>query len=325
MVLGWKRRFVFVLLAAVMTAAPVAAQDPTPDALAVDVDLTPPTLGDFDLASVGDIDVSTLPVIPEVTAHARALYMEGLEQGNNSQVFAKVGDCMTAAWEFLTTCDGEMDFGNYDDLETVYAQFASVPTRGGAQDWQLDSFTAPSLASASGFNTTSALDALWADPAWCETGETPLACEFRVSQPSFAIIMFGTNDVYVLEADAFDYYLRLVVLEVIDLNVVPVLSTFPGRPEFPEKSVLFNQIIAKIAADYDLPLVNLWLALEDLPDRGVNTEETIHLTAPEDGRTCDFTEENLTTGYTMRNLVTLQALDALWADLSAEAEAESDG
>ncbi len=311
----WKRGLIALGAAAVMLAGGAAlAQEGEPD-------LTPPTLGDFDPESVADIDIEAYPVMPEVTEHARAIYARGMDAGHEPHVFSKVGDCMTAAPEFLTPCAPENGLGEYEDLRDILEYFANVPARGGAQRWEQDSFATPSLSSAAGFNTTSALDSLWADPEWCSAGESPLACEYRLSQPGMAVIMFGTNDVQSLEAEAFDYYLRMIVLETIDYDVVPILNTFPGRPEYPEKSALFNQIIINIAEDYDIPLVNLWSALQVLPDGGVNVEKAIHLTAPEDGQTCTFTEDHLEAGYTLRNLVTLQALDAVLEGLDENADA----
>ena len=101
-------------------------------------------------------------------------------------------------------------------------------------------------------------------------------------------------------------------------HIVPVLYTFPERPEFPEKSLLFNQIIAQIALDYDLPLVNLYTALENLPDKGINLADPIHLSSPIDDNAGNFTPENLERGYTLRNLITLQALDGLWRGLTMD-------
>lgn len=284
-----------------------------------DIDLTPPEFGEFDPASVSDIDISAYPLLPEVTDHARQIYQEGIAQGNHAQVFSKVGDCMTAAEYFLTPFGlNDYDLGEHSDLQEVVDYFNAQPAREG--DWELDSFANPGLATASGFNTASVLDPIWSNPDWCDANESPLSCEYRVSKPIFSLIMFGTNDTFFIEADAFDYYLRLIVLETIQQNIVPVLYTFPTRPEYPEKSELFNQIIIKIAEDYDLPLVNLWLGLQELPNGGVDEIETIHLTIPADGTgTGVFDESTLETGYTYRNLVTLQALDILVKGLTEEA------
>jgi hypothetical protein len=94
-------------------------------------------------------------------------------------------------------------------------------------------------------------------------------------------------------------------------DILPVLSTFPQRPEFPEKSVLYNQIVAQIAQDYDVPLINLWLALDPLPNNGIDPDDTTHMSTPADGAACYFIGPNLEAGFTMRNLLTLQALDAV--------------
>ena len=66
-----------------------------------------------------------------------------------------------------------------------------------------------------------------------------------------------------------------------------------------------------------MPLVNLWVAIQDLPFEGVDQTEPIHLSIPEDERAGDFTT-NLDYGYTMRNLITLQALDILLEGLEVE-------
>ena len=78
-------------------------------------------------------------------------------------------------------------------------------------------------------------------------------------------------------------------------------------------------MIIKLAQDYDLPLVNLWLAIQDLPFHGVDQVQPIHLSIPEDGQTGDFTT-NLDYGYTVRNLITLQTLDILLKGLDVDTE-----
>jgi hypothetical protein len=299
-----------LILLVLLIPAVVTAQE--------EIDLTPPELGSFDPASVSDIDLSAYPVLPEVTDHARAIYAAGIASGVNPQVFSKVGDCMTANELFMAPFSAaDYDLGAHDDLQTVIDYFSEAPARDAA-DWTLNSFANPGLATTSGFNTASVQDALWADPTWCSADESPLACEYRISNPAFSVIMFGTNDVFVLDEASFDYYLRNIVIETINRNIVPVISTFPERPEYPEKSMLYNQIIVKIAEDYDLPLINLWLGLEDLPNKGVDEVETTHLSIPPQESTGYFSPENLEFGYTYRNLVTLQALDLLVKELAGE-------
>jgi hypothetical protein len=249
-------------------------------------------------------------VIPAIGPGVVALYRAGLAHGNNPRVFSKLGDCMTENEYFLTPFGAKnYDLGPYGDLQAVIDQFAGVPARQG--DWQQDSFATPGLAAARGFNVAGPLDPTWANPKWCQNGEAPAACEYRVAKPSLAIIMFGTNDASYTEAAAFDYYMRTLVALTLDNGVVPVLNTFPTRPEAPDKSRLLNQVVVKVALDYGVPLVNLNRALEALPNEGVDPKDTSHLSVPADKRVDVFSAQNLQTGFTVRNLVTLQALQAV--------------
>jgi len=100
----------------------------------------------------------------------------------------------------------DYDLGDYQDLQTVIDNFS----RDG-----LNSFDRESQAAAGGFNTASVIDSLWANPEFCQAGETPLSCEVRVMQPSIALIMFGTNDVFYLDEASFDLFLRSIVVETI--------------------------------------------------------------------------------------------------------------
>jgi hypothetical protein len=67
----------------------------------------------------------------------------------------------------------------------------------------------------------------------------------------------------------------------------------------------------QIAADYDIPLINLWLAFEPLPNKGIDPANSTHMTIPASGNTANFTEADLKAGYNMRNLLTLQTLEAV--------------
>ena len=87
--------------------------------------------------------------------------------------------------------------------------------------------------------------------------------------------------------------------------------TFPGNPHQLEKSHQINQIIFQVARDYDVPVANLWLALQSLPNGGLNLG-SMYLSRLNSTRVSYFTPDNLLYGYTLRNLVTLKALDILW-------------
>ncbi len=294
-------RWVWVCVLPVLLV-PVSAQD--------DVDLSPPVLGEFDPVVLNEIDLMAVPVLPEVTEHALAIYARGQEAGRDAERLAKVGDCMTASVEYFMGPfgAGDYDLNDYEDLQAVIDAF-DRPARDG--DYSLNAFASPGLAADSGLNVTSVLDSIFADPDWCEPNESALACEYRVTGAAVALIMFGTNDVAFFEPDFFDYYMRQIILETINSDIVPILYTIPTRPEFPDKVIDFNKVIVSIARDYDLPLVNLWAAIQELPDEGIDPLDPIHLSIPPDERTGDLTEANLQYGYTVRNLITLQTLHRL--------------
>ncbi len=275
----------------------------------------PPAFGQFDPNSTKDIDVAAWPVLPVITPaiqdNLRATFDLGKAKGNNPRVFAKLGDCMTENEFFLgPISNNRFDLGEYAAVKPAIENFLGVPTRSASgMAWDEDSFASIGLASAGGFNVAGPLDPTWTNPEWCNPDESPMGCEYRVSKPSIAIIMFGTNDVNATDLPTYDYYLRSIISQTLDAGIIPILNTFPNRPENVEKSKQLNQIVAKVAQDYAIPLVNLNRALDGLPNDGVDPNDSTHLSAPADKRVDVFSNNNLQYGFTVRNLVTLQALD----------------
>ena len=89
--------------------------------------------------------------------------------------------------------------------------------------------------------------------------------------------------------------------------MVPILAT---KGDNPEGDHSINAEIAKIAVDYDIPLWNLWAALQPLPNQG-------HETVLNDGFHLSFSRnffdkpKNMLSGWPWRNLTALQALDSV--------------
>jgi hypothetical protein len=253
-------------------------------------------------------DPEKYPVLPVVTEHTREIFQQGLQKGNRATVFSKVGDCMTADVNLFLGRFGSnaYNLGKYQDLQNVITYFKQESPRKGA----VNSFRAASIATHTGFNVSSVEDALWIMSPLCADGESPLNCEYRLSKPSVAVIMFGTNDIGSLSPVEFDFFMRLVTFDTIDHGIIPLLSTFPGYPGREERTHLMNQIIYEVGRDYDVPVMNLWLALQPLPGNGRNPK-SMYLSWNPEMRTSDFTPYSLQFGHTMRNLITLQALDIL--------------
>ena len=239
----------------------------------------------------GPDDWQSAPIIPVISDNALAIYQRGLELGNDPHVFSKLGDCETFTTWFLTPFDQEpptYDLGSYTGLADVIRYFAG-------------SFERPSMAARPGFNASSVFAPLWADPERCESGETPIECEFRRNQPAVVLIMFGTNDLW--HQEEFEAQMRRMIEFAIDHGVVPILST---KADNLEGDASINRTIYALALEYDIPLWNFWRAVQPLPGGGLDTDGA-HLTfAP--NRFGD--PEAMQAAWPVRNLTALQVLDA---------------
>ena len=231
-------------------------------------------------------------VIPELSAHARQVLRDGLARGANPHAFAKVGDCETLTDWFLVDFDRGTRYynlGPYSSLQPVIDTFAG-------------SFQRMSIASARGFTAASALSAIWANPKVCQTGETPLACEYRVQKPILAFIMLGTNDVN--HKPTFEANLRKIIEVSLAQGVLPVLTTKADNLEGDQQ---LNRTIAALAYEYDIPLWNYWLAVQALPNHGLQVDGA-HLThAPNHFEAADVLES----AWPVRNLTALQVLEVV--------------
>jgi hypothetical protein len=243
------------------------------------------------------INLGAYPIIPINLGQARQIYERGRLRGMGSNTVAKVGDCISDNQYFLSPFGGKTYYlANYSYLQSVIDRFSA-------------SFPEDSLAAFDGLVTTAVLDPTFANPLACLPGETPLQCEYRVHKPGVAIIMFGAQDLLFTSPEQFDLNLRHIVHETIQAGVIPVLSTFPGNLKEWDQSIQYNQIVVQVALDYQIPLMNLWLALEGLPNHGLS-QDGRHPSVPitEAG---DLSPANLQRGYPLRNLVTLQSLDVV--------------
>ena len=242
-----------------------------------------------------------MPVIPAISNTVTQIFQRGVEMGNNPHAFSKIGDCgSTPAW-FLGDFDRGSDFyrlGDYQGLSAVIQEFQG-------------SYSRTSLAARSGFNAPSLFVPLWADRTYCNANETPLACEYRVHKPVIAFIMLGTNDIW--HPEDFEPTMRQIIEVSIQTGVVPILST---KADDAEGDGSINAAIARLAYEYDLPLWNFWLAVQSLPDQGLQ-EDQAHLTW---GRNFFDDPEALTKAWPIRNLNALQMLNAVWRKVTGQTQ-----
>lgn len=238
----------------------------------------------------------SLPVVPTMSSRAIDIFQKGISLGNDPQAFSKVGDGEVATSWFLTTFDldpSQYDLGPHEYLEPVIETYAG-------------SFEHVGIAARAGFSTTLILDPLLASNDICEVEESPLECELRRHRPSFAFISLGTNQVWT--PDVFETELRQMVEICIERGVVPILATKGDNLEGDHR---INAIIADVAQEYEIPLWNFWLALQSLPNQGLQADGE-HLTWAVN----DFDDpEAMAHAWPVRNLSALQVLNSLMTQL----------
>jgi len=244
-------------------------------------------------------DWQNWPVLPIVSARAEEIYELGLAMGNHPDRFSKIGDCQNINTYFL-------GFFDDPDLYTLGEEYAYLQE---TIDHFSGSFSRVSTSTKGGMNVASVLSHYWADQERCEGGESPLACELRLNQPSIALISmeesWGSNN----KVENYEKYMRQIIETVIEAGVVPVLATKADNLEGDHQ---INQTIANLAYEYDIPLWNFWRAVQDLPNGGV-LEDGFHLTHGVN----DFSEsKNLKQAWPVRNLTALQAIDSVWRQLN---------
>ncbi len=256
------------------------------------------------------------PLSDTVVSNLKTIAMIGQVRGNNPYVFAKVGDSITVGERFLYPFgDGTYQLGDHTYLQPVIDAFLQTPVRNG------NSFNDPSVASAVGWAAYNVLSARAADPYQCNAGESPLVCEYRIIQPSIAFIMFGTNDVGYRSQDEYTHDMTEIISQSMQMGVIPVLTTIPPQPRVSDRVSAFNTLVRDLAANNNLPLIDLAAAMADLPDRGL-AYDNVHPSWPpgDEEQAAYFTADNLRYGYTIRNLLTLQTLDRIWRVLKPDPE-----
>ena len=263
----------------------------------------------IDLAAAFPSADSQMRLPAAVVAHIRQVYARGQQLGNHPDVFAKIGDSITKSILTLDPVgDGLYDLGDYAYLQGVIDFYSHTSTREGH-----NSFNDESLAAEVGWTTYRVLDPDESNIEVCQEGESPLLCEYRVLQPSVALIMFGTNDVSILDPTNFRANLDTIVTLTEARGIIPILNTIPVRVNYEAECQQFNTIIIAVAAQHAIPLLDYGGAMLPL-GRAAYDLDKVHPSVPPKGYAgaADFRAPNLHYGYVIRNLTALQMLDLVW-------------
>jgi hypothetical protein len=247
---------------------------------------------------------SNYPFLSSLSAKVRDIFDKGQRSGNRANTFAIVGDSNSENAAFLSAFDGTgYNLAGYSALQPTIEFFKG-------------SFGRKRPAAIGGFNTTKVMASGQANSD-CEAGESPLACEYRLTRPAFALILLGTGDQHSWQGFGERY--RRIIDYTLSKNIVPVLITKADDLESKDNSAptgYTNAQIRQIAAEYDVMLLDFRLVANQLPNRGC-VEDGFHYNAPPDNDAADFSISRLQYGFTQRNLTTLQALDFLRRSLVA--------
>ena len=250
--------------------------------------------------AINNIEYSTfLTLDATVQARVRQIYTYGQTLGNNPRAFSMLGDSTIEYPHFLARFDSsDYNLGDYAYLQAAINYFTG-------------SFGRRSVAIRRGLHTWSVLDPMWAPKPTCFGGEHMLACEFRLNRPSLLFIRLGANDAGIPETTEENF--RRIVEFAIDSGVIPILGT---KADLRASGQINNKIMRRVAADYQIPLMDYALIAQTLPGQGL-VGDGVHMTT--------FFSHDYTSpvafqrGYSTHNLAALITLDLLWRTLTEPA------
>jgi hypothetical protein len=242
------------------------------------------------------------PLSPGLVAGLQAL--AEADPTLSDDVFIKVGASTSVSGSFLKCFAGTAyDLGSHGALQSTRDFFAGGDAAGS------DPFSRSSLAAKGGVSA-----------GWALTGSpSPLEQELAAASPRFALVHYGTNDMglgatYLSALFPFAENLWNIIDLLRDRGVIPVLATIQRRGDRASADLwvpTYNGVIRAIAQGRQIPLVDMWLANEGLPDHGLASDGVHSAVYPEGA--CILTDAGLRYGMNHRNLQVLTMLSRLEA------------
>lgn len=229
----------------------------------------------------------SLPIYPTLTERHRDIYQQGILSGNDPTYFAVFGDCQTLTGRFM---------GVYYDMEEYHFPENSKNLKETVAYFREKSIVYNTPGNMDGASPAAQIapgrPADYIEAGVCFENESAVQCELRAYKPSIAFIRLGTH-----WGERDSLYLRQLVESLLEANVLPILGTKAGNHEGDHS---INNEIATIAQEYDIPLWNMWAAMEGLPNHGLDPDSVggyMHLSEA---------------GNEVQRYTALQILDSVW-------------
>ena len=217
-----------------------------------------------------------------------------------NDVFMKAGNSKLVSTRALSCFDGgDVNLGTYTNLQST-----------------LDHFLAGNASGNSPFERISLATQVGRTAAWLVGGDpSPMEDEFTTIWPRVTLITFGEDDMAFPDLDHFANALLYAVDYALQRGSIPVIfSPVPcaGCPGGLEKSQQYRLLARSVAQYKQTPFVDLYLALDPLPNNGLGFDD-IHMNTYNPGNMtpCFLTSQGLVFGYNTFNLLALQVLDRL--------------
>lgn len=275
--------------------------------------------------SLHRLDEAVLPLDAATEANVRQIMARGRALGRRPDVFGVVGDSMTVSGAFLQALSQPERTVLSPEVEarvgTMLARYRGVEAQR-VQGVPRDSFRAPRAAK------------VGARAPWALAGGAHSPLERMVGElsPSIALVLYGGNDAAyrIAPIAELERGFRADLERIVDLlearGVVPVLHTLArhgdapgvddcgGRYDLSDWRIAvhtnaLSAVVAAVACDRSLPLLDLRWALDAADLRGLSSDG-IHPSSFAEGSGV-LDERGLRCGYNVRNYVTLRMLGQL--------------
>jgi hypothetical protein len=247
------------------------------------------------------------PITLSVANRMRAI---AARRARDESVFMKVGASGTVSRNLLFCFAGESQPSYEVDLD---GREALRPT--------IDHFRAGDIDGATPFDRVTLAAMVGKTAAWVQSGSpSPLASEIAATDPRYAFVNYGTNDMematsYAAALPAFHEQLARLLDRLEDEGIVPIVTGLNPRADSAEAArwvPTYDAMTRAMAEARQLPYISLYRASGALPGLGLASDGLHGNVYSEAGRAqpCVFTADALRFNYNARNLLSMQALAA---------------